>query len=215
MLDALKYRGKAIAFSSNGCWPRTIRTRSLRSCRRGNSLGPCPGPNARHVRPAMSKIFNEDNVRRAFEISLILKGFFALLEVAGGIAAYFVTQNFLLNLVTAITQNELRQDPDDLVANFLLQTAQGFSISTQRFTALYLLSHGATKLFVIVGLLRRKLWYYPLAIVLFGLFVAYQLYRFSFTHSVWLLVITLLDLLVIVLTWHEYNFMRKHRSAIS
>jgi uncharacterized membrane protein len=163
----------------------------------------------------MSNILNEDNVRRAFEISLILKGFFALLEIIGGIAAYFVTQDLLLKLIMAITQNELHRDPGDLIANFLLQTAQDFSISAQRFTAFYLLTHGATKIFVIVGLLRKKLWYYPLAIVLFGLFVAYQLYRYSFTHSVWLLVITLLDLLVIVLTWHEYNFMRKHRSAIS
>ena len=123
-------------------------------------------------RPGMSKIFNEDNVRRAFEISLIIKGFFALLEIAGGITAYFVTQDFLLKLIMAITQNELQRDPDDLIANFLLQTAQDFSISTQRFTAFYLLTHGATKIFVIVGLLRKKLWYYPLAIVLFGLFVA-------------------------------------------
>ena len=163
----------------------------------------------------MSKLFDEDNIRRAFEVSLVLKGFFALLEIIGGITAYFVTQDLLLKVIMAITQNELRRDPEDLIANFLLQTAQDFSIGAQHFTAFYLLSHGATKMFVIVGLLRKKLWYYPLAIVLFGLFVAYQLYRFSFTHSPWLLVISLLDLVVIVLTWHEYRFMRRHRSAIS
>jgi uncharacterized membrane protein len=165
-------------------------------------------------RAAMSKLVNEANIRRVFEISLILKGFFALFEIAGGIAAYFVTQPFLLKLAETVTQNELRHHPDDVVANMLLRTAQDFSISTQRFTAFYLLTHGITKAFVIVGLLRRKLGYYPLAIILFGIFVVYQLYRFTFTHSPWLLAITVLDVLVIVLTWHEYRFLRQHRAAI-
>ena len=163
----------------------------------------------------MNGIFQEKSLHRAFEIGLILKGLFAVLEIIGGIAAYFVTQNFLLTLVLTITQHELGQDPEDLVANALLQAAQDFSISTQRFTAFYLLSHGVIKTFVIAGLLREKLWYYPLAIFVFSLFVVYQVYRFSLTHSIWLAAITLLDVIVIWLTWHEYRFMRQHRTAIS
>ncbi|MHB8885982.1 MAG: DUF2127 domain-containing protein [Methylovirgula sp.] len=63
------------------------------------------------------------------------------------------------------------------------------------------------KLWLIIGLLRKKLWYYPVAIVVFGLFIAYQLYRYAFSHSVWLLLITVLDVVVIGLTWHEYRFL--------
>jgi len=36
----------------------------------------------------------------------------------------------------------------------------------------------------------------------------YQLYRFSFTQSVCLLLITLVDVIVIALTWHEYKYLR-------
>jgi uncharacterized membrane protein len=65
------------------------------------------------------------------------------------------------------------------------------------------------ELWLIVGLLRQKLWYYPVAIVVFSLFAVYQLYRFAFSHSVWWLLITAVDLIVIGLTWHEYKYLRR------
>jgi uncharacterized membrane protein len=123
----------------------------------------------------------EENIRLAFRISLFIKGVFALVEIAGGALAYFISQEFLVSVITAITQDELVEDPNDFVANHLLHLAQQFSIGTQYFTAIYLLSHGILKLFLIARLLRERLWYYPLAIIVFTLFIVYQLYRFSFT----------------------------------
>jgi uncharacterized membrane protein len=156
---------------------------------------------------------SEKNIRLAFRVSLFIKGVFALLEIAGGALAYFISQKLLVSFITAITQDELVEDPNDFVANYLLHLAQDFSISTQYFTAFYLLSHGVLKLFLIAGLLRERLWYYPLATIVFALFIVYQLYRFSFTHSVWLLVITILDMLVIWLTWREYKYLRRDRAV--
>ena len=54
----------------------------------------------------------------------------------------------------------------------------------------------------------EKLWYYPAAIVVFALFIVYQLHRFSFSHSVGLLLITLVDVVVIALACHEYKYLR-------
>ena len=73
----------------------------------------------------------------------------------------------------------------------------------------------AVKLLLLIGLWREKLWSYPLAIVVFTAFIAYQLYRFSFTHSPSLLLLTLMDFVVIWLTWHEYVTLRRHRSTPS
>jgi uncharacterized membrane protein len=155
----------------------------------------------------------EENIRLAFRVSLFIKGVFALFEIAGGVLVYLINQKFLVSVITAITQDELVEDPNDFVANHLLHLAQQFSISTQYFTAFYLLSHGVIKLFLIAGLLRERLWYYPLAMIVFAFFIMYQLYRFSFTHSVWLLVITILDMVVIWLTWREYKYLRRHRAV--
>ncbi|MGT2504678.1 DUF2127 domain-containing protein (plasmid) [Bradyrhizobium guangxiense] len=158
----------------------------------------------------MSKWFQEQNLRLAFQISLIIKGVFALLEIFGGIAAYFVSQQFLLSLILAVTRQELTEDPGDVVVRYLLETAHNVSLSTQYFTSIYLLSHGVIKTVLIAGLLRKRLWYYPAAIVVFVTFIAYQLFRFNYTHSIWLLLITLLDMVVIWLTWHEYRYLQTY-----
>lgn len=155
-----------------------------------------------------SRFLEEKNIHLAFEISLFLKAALAVAEIVTGIGVYFVTQQLVFRLVERIMRAELLEDPRDLVANYLFQSAQHFSVSTRNFTALYLLSHGIIKLWLIIGLLRAKLSYYPVAIAVFGLFIIYQLYRFSATHSPWLLLITAVDVLVIGLTWHEYHYLR-------
>ena len=156
----------------------------------------------------IKRLSNEKSIHLAFEISLLLKGLFALGQIIGGITAFFVTKEFLLRAATLLTQEELLEDPRDLIANFLIHSAQKLSVNTQHFMAVYLLTHGGIKLWLIFGLVRQRLWYYPTAMVVFGLFIAYQLYRFSFTHSVWLLFITAVDVVVVALTKHEYQYLR-------
>jgi len=154
-------------------------------------------------------LFKERNLHLMFEGSLVVKGIFALLEIIGGVLAYFITQQFLLNLVLAVTREELTEDPRDFIANHIVRSAQQFSIGSQQFISFYLLSHGIIKLFLIVGLLRKKLWCYPVSIIVFILFIAYQLFRFTITHSLWLLIITAFDIAVIALTWHEYRHLKR------
>lgn len=156
-----------------------------------------------------SKLFSDRNLHIAFQIGLAIKGLDSLAEIAAGVGAYFVTRRMLVDLVHTIVRGELSEDPRDFLANYLLHSAQHFSISAQHFTSIYLLSHGAVKLWLVAGLLRSKLWYYPTAIAVFTAFIAYQLYRFSLTHSAWLLLLTVVDAAVIALSWHEYRYLRR------
>ena len=156
------------------------------------------------------KLPDEKQIHLIFEVSLFLKGAFAGLEIIGGFLAYFVPKQFVLGVLAMLTQRELAEDPRDLVANYLLHAAQHLSVGTQHFAAFYLVSHGAVKLWLIIGLLRERLWYYPTAFVVFGLFIGYQLYRFSFTHSPFLIFLTAVDIVVVVLTWHEYGYLKRH-----
>jgi uncharacterized membrane protein len=151
--------------------------------------------------------------RIAFEVGVWAKGAFALVELAGGVLAFFVSHRLIVALASDLTQGELAENRHDLIANFLMRSAENSSVSTQHFTAIYLSSHGLIKLWLAIGLLRRRLWYYPTAIVIFTLFIAYQLYRYTATHSIWLLLITALDVIVIGLTWHEYRFLGGHPGA--
>ena len=149
-----------------------------------------------------------------FETSLLVKAIFALSEILAGIGAIVFTPGFISGLVATVTRAELVEDPHDLIANYLVRWSHSLSVTTQHFLALYLASHGIVKLWLILGLMRERLWYYPVALVVFGLFICYQLYRYGDTHSSWLLVITAMDLVVIALTLHEYRYLRGLRSQI-
>jgi uncharacterized membrane protein len=150
----------------------------------------------------------ENSIHIAFEVSLILKGCVALLETLGGIVAYFVSMRMLLKVVTSLTADELAEEPNDLIASYFLHLFQHITSGSQQFISFYLVSHGLVKLLLVTGLYLKKLWCYPVAIAVFFAFIAYQLYRYSFTHSEWLLLLTILDGVVIWLTWHEFTHLK-------
>jgi len=66
---------------------------------------------------------------------------------------------------------------------------------------------------LVVGLLRNKLWSYPASLIVLALFILYQIYRFYYTQSAGLIVLTVFDVIVMILIWHEYGLMRRHHSA--
>lgn len=160
----------------------------------------------------MAQIFQEKNIRLAFRISVILKGLNALVEIIGGVLAFIISKEFIIKFVFTITQEELSEDPQDFIAHYLIKSAEMLSLSSQHFFAYYLLIHGVIKISLIIGLLRNKLWAYPAALVFFALFIFYQIYRYTYTHSIWLLVLTIFDLLVIWLAWHEYKYLKVARN---
>jgi uncharacterized membrane protein len=152
----------------------------------------------------------ERRIHAAFEIGVILKGVNALLECVGGVALFFVSPQTIVTIVEALVHSELLEDPRDIVANALLGAAKGLSLSGERFAVWYLISHGAVKLVLVAGLLRDKVWAYPASIVTLGLFIAYQLYRLTFAPSLALVVLTVFDVVVVGLIWHEYRLIRRH-----
>jgi uncharacterized membrane protein len=153
---------------------------------------------------------NERRIHQIFQVSVLLKGAHALIECAGGIALYAVSTNTIAALVNTATQDELIEDPNDLIATHILGYAQTFSVASKAFYGFYLLSHGLAKILLVAGLLRNKLWAYPSSLVALGLFIVYQLYRFSYTHSFGLIVLTVFDLFVMALISHEYRLIRRH-----
>ncbi len=153
-------------------------------------------------------LIKEKNIHRFFEISVFLKGLHALLETIGGIFLYFISTQTITLWIVKLTQEELNEDPNDYIAHYLRQSSSHLSIGTKFFAAFYLLSHGVIKLFLVVGLLRGKHWAYPTSLAVLGLFIIYQLYRFTFTHSLSLIALTIFDLIVMWLIWQEYKLIR-------
>jgi uncharacterized membrane protein len=153
---------------------------------------------------------NEHRIHQIFQISVLLKGAHAVLECVAGIVVALVSTGTVVNLVNALTQDELIEDPKDFLATHLLALAQTYSVQTKHFYAFYLLSHGIVKLLLVIGLLHNKIWSYPASLLVFGLFIIYQIYRFSYTQGFGLIVLTIFDVVVMGLIWHEYRLVLRH-----
>lgn len=150
----------------------------------------------------------ETYVHRIFEVALLLKAADSVLEIVGGAALLMASRQEISGIATFLTRGELMEDPDDKVANYLLHVAQSLSIADQSFAAFFLLSHGAVKLFLVGAVLLGKLWAYPVFMVVLALLIVYQGYQLTHGFSASLTALTILDVVVLGLTWHEYRLVR-------
>lgn len=152
-------------------------------------------------------------VDTTFRISLVLKGLDGVLELIGGVLLLVVTPVQLSALLRALTQHELAEDPQDLVAKALLRAAGTLSVSVTLFVAAYLLLHGLVKVVLVWAVLRDRLWAYPWMIAFLLIFIAYQGYQLAVAFSWGLVLLTAFDLFVVGLTGHEYGVHRARRAG--
>jgi uncharacterized membrane protein len=152
----------------------------------------------------------EKRIHQIFAVSVSLKGVHALIEAIGGLALYLTSTQTIIGWINRFSQGELTEDPHDWIAAHVAKFGETFSVQQHHFYAFYLLSHGLIKGVLVIGLLKEKLWSYPASFFVFGLFIAYQLYRYSFTHDFSLILLSIFDLFVIALAVHEYRLLRRH-----
>lgn len=129
-----------------------------------------------------------DNLHRVFIVSIILKGLNALLEIVASI---------VILLTGALTG----------VFSVFFHSIES-SAHTQLFVAAYLFIHGIVKIFIVAGLISRRLWAYTFAEIVLFLFIAYQMYEYTFHDSLWLLGLSIFDTLLLWLTWREHKAMK-------
>jgi uncharacterized membrane protein len=153
----------------------------------------------------------EEQLHLLFKIGVVLKGIDGALEAFAGFALLFTTTASLRNLVDWLTAGELQEDPTDFVANHLVDFFHHLTINTKYFASIYLMIYGVAKVGLVAGLLRGKLWAYPVALIVLGLFLCYQIYRLSHTHSIGLALVSLLDLVILALIWRDYQYVKARR----
>ena len=140
-----------------------------------------------------------------FLLSVWSKGVAGLLETIGGLLLLFIPHTRLNALVVLLTAPELAEDPTDRIATLLQRTVHELAADTKLFASGYLIVHGIIKVFLVAGLLGRRLWSYPVSLWFLASFIAYQAYRFFFTGSLWMIALTIVDLIVAFLIWREYQ----------
>jgi uncharacterized membrane protein len=147
----------------------------------------------------------------SFRTGITLKGIDGILEVVGAILIWFVDPAKISEPVQTALAHELSRDPHDFVAAHLLHMTERLTSANRTFAFAFLLSHGLVKIIIVAALWMDQLWAYPLGIGVFSAFGVYQVYRWTHTHSFFLVLLTIFDVLVIYLTWAEYVLQKRAR----
>ncbi len=142
---------------------------------------------------------------KVFEGGIILKGISGALEFLGGLLLIFVSPAAMHNFLVFITQEETIEDPHDKVVSILLSSTQHLFAGGSGFLIAYLWIHAAIKLVAVIGILKNYLWAYPFSLISLGALMLYQVYSISVHATVGLILLTIFDVFILALIWHEYG----------
>lgn len=159
-------------------------------------------------KPSSTSVLHE-----SFLVSIALKGLGALAEVVAGFALVWIPLHAINRIAMDFISTDLPESRHDFIARHLRHYLENFGASGKHFASWYLLSHGAVKLILVIALWKNKLWAYPMMIVVLAGFIGYQIYRFALVHSIAMIFLSVFDLLVIALTWSEYDRQRASRRS--
>ena len=157
----------------------------------------------------MKSIFNRKTIERIFDLGLLIKFFVGVSEFLAGIVFLISGQAIMNSFIIFLAQQEVADDPDDFIVNYLTKMANNLSVGTHTFAVIYLVFHGLINIFLAVALLKNKMWAYPWAVGGFGLFIIYQLSIYFYTHSFLLLLLTVFDIFIVVIILLEYKSKKK------
>jgi uncharacterized membrane protein len=149
-----------------------------------------------------------------FEAGVFLKALNSVWETLAGIFLLTSLHNWLTRVFVIFSSSELLGDRDDFFFNYAHRHMANFTDHTRIFVGVYLLFHGIMNAFLSYNLYKSRLWAYPVSMAFTSLFLVYQLYRLSHTHSLLLLVVSVLDIAFVILTWHEYQRQLRKRRAV-
>ena len=143
-----------------------------------------------------------------FEYSLLIKVINSIWEIGLGLLIFF--DKDLKQTIDSFTQNQLARRPHNYLVRNTEHFVSNISGATMKYISIYLILQALVKIFLITGIMKKKLWAYHAAIYAFFLFILYQLYRYLHTHSPILIILSIFDVITILLIQHEYKRVRKH-----
>lgn len=146
---------------------------------------------------------------RVFKISILLKGLDGAFELVGGIALLFVDPQWVRTWWSGWTSHLLVGHEHSPLWHWFIHLADALNTKATVFAAVYLLLHGVIKVVLVWALLRQKYWAYPWMIAALGVFIAYQCYELI-VHFTWpMLLLTVFDVFIVILTWREWQLHKK------
>jgi uncharacterized membrane protein len=158
------------------------------------------------------KLLPEKDYHELFRIGILVKAADGIIEAIVGAFIYFANYTVVNAVLLSAFRDEIAESPRDPTWNYLIGEWHRFLLSSHTFWGLLFVAHGAVKFFLSVALLKKYLWAYPTAAVVFTLFVGYEIFSLTIRPSLFLWLITIFDVIVVGLILHEDKHKRKNRT---
>lgn len=172
-----------------------------------------PGRSAARAASASGKVSHTKiTLHNAYLVGIALKGLDGLLEIAGGATLLLISRATLLQIAAFVSGSGSPDTPHGPVAAYMLHATANLSTGTQHFASAYLLVHGIIKVGLVAGLWRGLRAAYPIALLLLTAFIGYQCYRLFRYHSLALGFFTAIDIVIVLLIWHEWRSVTLRRA---
>jgi uncharacterized membrane protein len=143
-----------------------------------------------------------------FEAGIFIKAITSTVEIVLGILFLSLSTQTVNRVISFIFGDELTEQPRDPIWSFFLHNFSVVTVSIQHFWAIIFIAHGVAILFLIMGLVKKALWIYPTAAIIFTCLVVYQIYHIIFAPSALLSLLTAFDVLFIWLVIQEYQYQK-------
>jgi uncharacterized membrane protein len=166
--------------------------------------------NPKKVREAQLVYSRDKILHDLFNVTILIKGINGVWEIIVGVLFLIFKRETIYRAIITLTEQKIVSGLSHSANNYVIRQANNFSTNTKYFIAFYFLFYGVVNIFLVVSLLRGKLWAYPTAILFFIFFILYQFYIFFLRRSSLLLLFTIFDVCLVFLAWLEYQRVKKN-----
>lgn len=142
---------------------------------------------------------------KTYTIGIVLKGIDGSLEIIGGLLVLIISPQGFNAITRFMTQDALQENPHNFVATHVVKLGHHLAAGHNLFAAAFLLTHGLVKVVLVTCLLLNKLWVYPWAIGILGLFTVYQAYLLITQLTFGMAFLTILDVFIVWLIYREWR----------
>lgn len=143
-----------------------------------------------------------------FNVAMRWRIGYGILRIVFGLTLLKIVNAPLLEIISALMRHELVEDPSDALYAFVSSMLIQHPVYVTYFLALYFIFWGIIDVVLSYNLIKRKRWAFPASFIVIGLFIAYEIARLSYTHSHILFGVILLDTVILLLIWREYQKVR-------
>ena len=140
-----------------------------------------------------------------FSTVMWIRIIYGLVRVVFGLALLRIVGMSFLDILNYLLDKEIVFNTLNFIYTFTVNWLEHNPMYVTYFLASYFIFWGTLDTVLSYNLLKDKHWAFPVSLVLIVVFVIYEIFRFTHTHSLMLLWIIIFDIFLFWLIKREYN----------